>query len=122
MLPHRFRSIRPWPQAYAHVACHPLNPFHPRAISHRPLASPQFTAQSLPHHRCEAMRPHLRPFFCMNPRLPLSLVAALAVSAPLAFAAEFKFGDATITVPDGYTVERIAAAPLVDRPISAAFD
>jgi putative membrane-bound dehydrogenase-like protein len=58
----------------------------------------------------------------MNPRFSLSLVAALAVSAPLAFAAEFKFGDATITVPDGYTVERIAAAPLVDRPISAAFD
>jgi hypothetical protein len=58
----------------------------------------------------------------MNPRLSLSLVAAFALVAPLAFAAEFKFGDATITVPDGYTVERIAAAPLVDRPISAAFD
>jgi putative membrane-bound dehydrogenase-like protein len=43
----------------------------------------------------------------------------LTTSGP---AAEFKFGEVTITVPDGYTVERIAAAPVVDRPIAVSFD
>jgi len=40
----------------------------------------------------------------------------------LASAAEFKFGARTITVPDGFEVELIAAPPLVERPIAADFD
>jgi len=39
-----------------------------------------------------------------------------------ASAAEFKFEPHTFTVPDGYVVERVAASPLVDRPINMAFD
>jgi putative membrane-bound dehydrogenase-like protein len=37
-------------------------------------------------------------------------------------AATFRFGDVPITVPDGFVVERIAAPPLVDRPVTVAFD
>jgi putative membrane-bound dehydrogenase-like protein len=43
----------------------------------------------------------------------------LAVSAP---AAQFKIGNQTFTVPDGFEVERVAASPLVDRPIYGSFD
>ena len=37
-------------------------------------------------------------------------------------ASEFHFGSQTITVPDGYVVEQVAAHPIVDRPINMAFD
>src|SRR4030095_16433728 len=40
----------------------------------------------------------------------------------VASAAEFKFDPQTFTVPDGYVAERVAASPLVDRPITVAFD
>ncbi|HXU78875.1 MAG TPA: PVC-type heme-binding CxxCH protein, partial [Methylomirabilota bacterium] len=45
------------------------------------------------------------------------LVCCLTASA-----AQFKFPNQTLTVPDGFEVEQIAGAPLVDRPISASFD
>jgi putative membrane-bound dehydrogenase-like protein len=66
------------------------------------------------------------PLAAMKSTTPLPRVLTAAVSflllATSGPAAEFKFGDKTFTVPDGYTVERIAAAPLVDRPIAVAFD
>ena len=37
-------------------------------------------------------------------------------------AAQFKFGNQTFTVPDGFTVEKVAGPPLVNRPIEASFD
>ncbi len=37
-------------------------------------------------------------------------------------AANFQFGHQTITVPDGFVVERVADAPLTERPITADFD
>jgi putative membrane-bound dehydrogenase-like protein len=37
-------------------------------------------------------------------------------------AAEFQFGDQTLTVPDGFTIERIAGPPAVNRPIVGDFD
>ena len=37
-------------------------------------------------------------------------------------AAEFPIGIHTFTVPDGFTIEQVAAAPLVDRPINMALD
>ncbi|MEO6001752.1 MAG: PVC-type heme-binding CxxCH protein [Opitutus sp.] len=37
-------------------------------------------------------------------------------------AADFKFGDQILTVPDGFTVERVAQSPLVDRPVAADLD
>ena len=56
------------------------------------------------------------------------LLAALATCASpvgggaTARAATFRFGDLAITVPDGFAVERAAAPPLVERPVSLAFD
>ncbi len=41
---------------------------------------------------------------------------------PLGALERFRFGDQTITVPDGFHVERAAGPPLVDRPIVAALD
>src|SRR5687768_9581311 len=59
--------------------------------------------------------------FSPAPRL-LGLVAAtLAFTAP-AGAAEFRIDGKTFTVPDGFTVERVAGPDLVPRPIVAAFD
>ncbi len=37
-------------------------------------------------------------------------------------AAEVQIGGRTFHIPDGFTIERIAGPPLVDRPITAAFD
>lgn len=55
----------------------------------------------------------------MNPLL-LLLGSAMA-ALPLA-AAEFKFGNQTFTLPDGFEMERVAGPPLVNRPIMADFD
>ncbi len=57
----------------------------------------------------------------MNTRLVLASLVLFAIghAAP---AAEFKFGEQTFTVPHGFTLERVAATPLVDRPITMAFD
>ncbi len=43
----------------------------------------------------------------------------LVCTAP---AAEFKFPPHTFTVPDGFTLERVAGPPLVDRPITMCFE
>ncbi len=43
-----------------------------------------------------------------------------AAAAPAT--ASFKFATQTLTVPAGFTVELVAAPPLVNRPISVAFD
>jgi putative membrane-bound dehydrogenase-like protein len=55
---------------------------------------------------------------------PLAFHAAIAISliSPLAFAAQFRFSDQVFTVPEGFEVERVAAPPLVERPVSASFD
>ena len=52
-------------------------------------------------------------------RHPILILAAANVAA---LSAEFKFGAQTITVPDGFEVQRVAGPPLVDRPIMADFD
>ena len=44
------------------------------------------------------------------------------LSAVLIHAAEYKLGDHTFTVPDGFTVEIVAGPPLVNRPIEVSFD
>lgn len=53
-------------------------------------------------------------------------LVVVGVSAPVAPepvpAATFRFGELPITVPDGFVVERIAGPPLVDRPVTVAFD
>ena len=52
-------------------------------------------------------------------------LAALFLSLPLhlpAAGAEVRLDGRTFTVPDGFTVERVAGPPVVDRPIVADFD
>src|SRR5437868_3721017 len=54
----------------------------------------------------------------LAPRLTaLLLFCVLSCSA-----AQFKFDKLTLTVPDGFVVDRVAAPPLIDRPISMSFD
>jgi putative membrane-bound dehydrogenase-like protein len=57
----------------------------------------------------------------MNSLLRAALLAAI-VSAASAHAAQTNLNDHNFTLPDGFTVELIARAPLVNRPISIAFD
>ncbi len=61
----------------------------------------------------------------------LGFIAALALSVSLADAAKSRAADAkpgdkkgveAIRVPEGFTVELVAAAPLVERPMLASFD
>ena len=54
-------------------------------------------------------------------RLPLAGLTAILL-LPMANAVEVTLGQTVFTVPDGFTVERVAGPPLVDRPITAAFD
>src|SRR6185295_6359081 len=42
--------------------------------------------------------------------------------APLTQAAQFTFGEFTLTVPDGFEVELVAGPPMVTRPIAVDFD
>ena len=58
----------------------------------------------------------------MKPKLLPLVHVAIFASAISAQAAEFKFATQTLTVPDGFTIELIAGPPLVNRPISIAFD
>ncbi len=55
-------------------------------------------------------------------RSHLFITAWLAGWTLAANAAEFKFPNQTLTVPDGFEVELVAAPPLTDRPITADFD
>ena len=50
------------------------------------------------------------------------LACILAGQATLLWAADFTFEGLTLTVPDGFTIERAAHPPLVDRPIMADLD
>src|SRR5688572_2901951 len=43
-------------------------------------------------------------------------------SNPAPKTAQFKFASQTLSVPEGFTVELVAAPPMVNRPISIAFD
>ncbi len=57
--------------------------------------------------------------------LPCCLVGLLSLSQVWAVAQEQEhvtLGGQTFTLPAGFTIERIADSPLVDRPITAAFD
>jgi putative membrane-bound dehydrogenase-like protein len=61
--------------------------------------------------------------------LPCRLLFVVAVtvgfavsSATHVLAAEFKFDDRTFTLPDGYTIDRVAGHDLVERPITCDFD
>jgi putative membrane-bound dehydrogenase-like protein len=57
-----------------------------------------------------------------NCRLAVSSLLLAAASSGALEAGELKLDGRTLNVPAGFTIERIAGAPLVDRPITAAFD
>src|SRR5688500_12531513 len=52
------------------------------------------------------------------------LAAALCgvLTASAAWGGEVRIDGRTFTLPDGFTIERVAEPPLVDRPIEADFD
>jgi putative membrane-bound dehydrogenase-like protein len=54
-------------------------------------------------------------------RVLVSLVLAAGIAGSSA-GDQIKLDSRTFTVPAGFTIERIAGPPLVDRPITAAFD
>jgi len=55
------------------------------------------------------------------PYVALHLILATGFSTAIN-AGEVKLDGRTFTIPAGFTIERIAGPPLVDRPITAAFD
>src|SRR5690242_6772580 len=80
--------------------------------------------RSMPRRRKTKMELWLcRPSINRSPLTGLTLSLTLALFAGLSTrAAQFKFPNQTLTVPDGFEVELIAQSPLVDRPISGSFD
>jgi putative membrane-bound dehydrogenase-like protein len=56
-----------------------------------------------------------------QPGLLISLSTWILATSP-SHAAQFKFGDQTLTVPDGFTIEQEAGPPAVNRPIVGDFD
>ena len=55
------------------------------------------------------------------PRRISSFIGVILISGPL-FAGTFKIDNRTFMIPDGFTIEKIAGPPLVDRPITGDFD
>lgn len=47
---------------------------------------------------------------------------SVALLLPEAQAGEGVFGNLTLSVPEGYKIERVVAPPLVERPVNMAFD
>lgn len=60
--------------------------------------------------------------FFMKPFLTSVCFLAWLFSLATIPAAQFKINNQTLTVPDGFEVERVAGPPLVDRPIYGSFD
>ncbi|MFO0428500.1 MAG: PVC-type heme-binding CxxCH protein [Planctomyces sp.] len=54
--------------------------------------------------------------------LAVCLILSLCIQGSLCIAEEFQFGDRTLKVADGYTVEKVTDPSLVERPIAVARD
>jgi putative membrane-bound dehydrogenase-like protein len=52
----------------------------------------------------------------------IGAVLGLMSAGQTTYAAEVQIGGRTFHIPDGFTIERVAGPPLVDRPITATFD
>ena len=72
--------------------------------------------------RCSTTPAGLRKFHRTYSTMSVKILLPILLSTALANAAQFKLGKQTFTVPDGFTVERVAGPPLVNRPIEASFD
>src|SRR5215472_4745485 len=58
----------------------------------------------------------------MKISFPLCILFAGLLAGFPADAAQFKFPNQTITVPDGFEVELVASPPLAERPVYGSFD
>src|SRR5205823_13908317 len=58
----------------------------------------------------------------MKPLLSSILVGLAFSAGPQLHSSEFKIDSYTFTLPEGFTIEKVAGPPLVNRPISADFD
>src|SRR5437762_7628442 len=58
----------------------------------------------------------------MTCRTLAAAILLLLAASPAAFAREVTLNGHTFTLPDGFEIELVAGSPLVDRPITAAFD
>jgi putative membrane-bound dehydrogenase-like protein len=64
-----------------------------------------------------------KPFWDTMSRFLVRFGCTILLTGPIALhAAQYRFATQTLTVPDGFEVEQVAGPPLVDRPISGAFD
>ena len=68
------------------------------------------------------MRTFAAPAVLLAAAVAAGDVIGIGPGVAAARAATFRLGDVGITVPDGFEVERAAAPPLVERPVSLAFD
>jgi hypothetical protein len=66
---------------------------------------------------------------CSRPAVAAASTQTAAAAAstapaiePAGRTAQFTFPSQTLSVPEGFTVELVAGPPLVNRPISVAFD
>jgi hypothetical protein len=50
------------------------------------------------------------------------VAGSLLLLASWATAGQVRIDDRTFTLPDGFTIEKVAGPPVVDRPIIADFD
>ncbi len=57
---------------------------------------------------------------CMKRKLSLLVTVGFTIAS--SGAAEFKVGQQTFTLPEGFTLERVAGPGLVDRPVEMDFD
>jgi hypothetical protein len=62
---------------------------------------------------CSRMKRHATPFL---------VCVAVGLFGLGAHGAEFKLGQHTFTLPEGFEIELVAGPPLVDRPVTADFD
>ena len=63
-----------------------------------------------------------QPKTSAKPLCWLATIVLLASSTIDATAAEVTIGDRVLKIPDGFTIEQVAAAPLVERPIAVSRD
>lgn len=58
----------------------------------------------------------------IHTKLAFALLLACGAATHVAEAVEIKIDKRTFTLPDGFTIEKVAASPLVDRPITGSMD
>lgn len=84
-----------------------------------PLAAPVSTAARTEFRAPRITKPRSGPSTLVRTLAFLTFLTRFTLSTA---GGEFKLDSRTFRVPDGFVIERVAGPPLVDRPITAAFD